>query len=46
MSRDEQAKERAEALVGRTIEGRYQIDRVLAAGAMGTVYLGRHLKLK
>ena len=43
---DEKAKSRAEALVGRTIDGRYQIDRVLATGAMGTVYLGRHLKLK
>ncbi len=45
-SADDKAKERAEALVGRTIDGRYHIDRVLAAGAMGTVYLGRHLKLK
>lgn len=33
-------------MIGKGIDERYQIDRVLAMGGMGTVYLGRHLKLK
>lgn len=40
------AKQRAHALVGQTLDGRYRIDDVIAMGAMGTVYLARHLKLK
>ncbi|MBL8742065.1 MAG: serine/threonine protein kinase, partial [Myxococcales bacterium] len=43
---DKRATERAQALVGQVVDGRYQIDRVLAMGGMGTVYLARHLKLK
>ena len=42
----DEAKERAHALVGQTLDGRYRIDDVIAMGAMGTVYLARHLKLK
>ena len=43
---DKRATERAESLVGQVVDGRYQIDRVLAMGGMGTVYLARHLKLR
>ncbi len=43
---DARARDRAEHLVGRTIDGRYRIDGVLAMGGMGAVYVGRHLKLK
>jgi serine/threonine-protein kinase len=42
----DEAKRRAHALVGQTLDGRYRVDDVLAMGAMGTVYLARHLKLK
>ncbi len=37
---------RARALVGTTVDDRYRFDEVIATGAMGTVYLARHLKLK
>ena len=43
---DARARARAEQLVGRTLDGRYRIDAVLAMGGMGAVYAGRHLKLK
>ena len=45
MERD-QGRQLREALVGRTLDGRYRIDSVLAMGAMGTVYLARHVKLR
>jgi serine/threonine-protein kinase len=44
--REDEAKTRAEARVGTVIDGRYQLDRVLAMGGMGAVYVARHLKLK
>lgn len=40
------ATERDRALVGTTVDDRYHFDDVIATGAMGTVYLARHLKLK
>ena len=33
------------ALVGTILAGKYQIERLLGTGAMGAVYLGRHLTL-
>jgi hypothetical protein len=32
-------------LVGSTLAGRYHIEKLLGVGAMGAVYLGRHLKI-
>ena len=40
------AKERAEELVGQTIAERYRIQKLLAMGGMGAVYVGQHLLLK
>ena len=34
-----------DALVGTILAGKYQIERLLGKGAMGAVYLGRHLTL-
>jgi len=43
---DQRANERAKGLIGQVVDGRYQIDRILAMGGMGSVYLARHLKLR
>lgn len=43
---DARARARADALVGRKLDGRYKVGRVLAMGGMGAVYEARHLKLK
>ncbi len=42
---DEAASE-TDALVGTTIDGRYQIERLLGSGAMGSVYRGLHMQLR
>lgn len=39
------AKERAAALIGTVISGRYRIVELLAMGGVGAVYLGEHLKM-
>jgi serine/threonine protein kinase len=43
---DARARARAESNVGRKLDGRYKVGRVLAMGGMGAVYEARHLKLK
>ncbi len=43
---DARARARADTLVGRKLDGRYKVGRVLAMGGMGAVYEARHLKLK
>lgn len=39
------ALEKAQALVGRVISDRYQVEEVLAAGGMGCVYRGQHVHM-
>jgi len=43
---DARARGRAGALVGRKLDGRYKVGRIIAMGGMGAVYEARHLKLK
>jgi len=42
---DHAAKERAQALVGMVLSGRYRIVELLAMGGVGAVYLGEHVKM-
>ncbi|MEM1029878.1 MAG: protein kinase [Myxococcota bacterium] len=37
------AGERAEALVGKVVDGRYRVERIIGKGGMGTVYACRHI---
>jgi serine/threonine-protein kinase len=39
------ALEKAQALVGRVISDRYEVEEVLAAGGMGCVYRGQHVHM-
>jgi eukaryotic-like serine/threonine-protein kinase len=39
-------RQRAEELVGKTISDRYRIDSLIAAGGMGAVFRGEHLKMR
>ncbi|APR86317.1 serine/threonine protein kinase [Minicystis rosea] len=42
---DRAAKEKAQALVGTVLSGRYRIAELLAMGGVGAVYLGEHVKM-
>jgi serine/threonine-protein kinase len=42
---DRAAKEKAQALVGTVLSGRYRIVELLAMGGVGAVYLGEHVKM-
>ncbi len=43
MSTHEDSRERAEARLGRTLEGRFQLERILALGGSAWVYVARDL---